>query len=125
MVACVAWKGVPSHTAPSISASLALLKPERSMVLGKGAGVTLDDMINVPSGTPSTLQYGLRFFNASTEADATFFNIVTNEDWTFTFQNVTPAPLPSTIDLSGFNNCLLYTSPSPRDQRGSRMPSSA
>ena len=26
--------------------------------------------------------------------------------------------------LSGFD-CLLYTSPSPRDQRGSRMPSSA
>ena len=25
----------------------------------------------------------------------------------------------------GPNNCLLYTSPSPRDQRGSRMPSSA
>jgi len=25
----------------------------------------------------------------------------------------------------GFNICLLYTSPSPRDQRGSRMPSSA
>ena len=24
-----------------------------------------------------------------------------------------------------FNTCLLYTSPSPRDQRGSRMPSSA
>ena len=24
-----------------------------------------------------------------------------------------------------FGNCLLYTSPSPRDQRGSRMPSSA
>ena len=34
-------------------------------------------------------------------------------------------------ELRGFNNecvgilCLLYTSPSPRDQRGSRMPSSA
>ena len=29
--------------------------------------------------------------------------------------------------VKGFesNNCLLYTSPSPRDQRGSRMPSSA
>ena len=25
----------------------------------------------------------------------------------------------------GYNDCLLYTSPSPRDQRGSRMPSSA
>ena len=30
------------------------------------------------------------------------------------------------VDLSKHNiNCLLYTSPSPRDQRGSRMPSSA
>ena len=27
--------------------------------------------------------------------------------------------------ISRFNDCLLYTSPSPRDQRGSRMPSSA
>ena len=27
--------------------------------------------------------------------------------------------------IAGFSNCLLYTSPSPRDQRGSRMPSSA
>ena len=28
-------------------------------------------------------------------------------------------------DLDSPKNCLLYTSPSPRDQRGSRMPSSA
>ena len=28
-------------------------------------------------------------------------------------------------NTSKFKNCLLYTSPSPRDQRGSRMPSSA
>ena len=27
--------------------------------------------------------------------------------------------------LDRYNDCLLYTSPSPRDQRGSRMPSSA
>ena len=27
--------------------------------------------------------------------------------------------------LTGTHTCLLYTSPSPRDQRGSRMPSSA
>ena len=27
--------------------------------------------------------------------------------------------------IHGYNGCLLYTSPSPRDQRGSRMPSSA
>ena len=28
-------------------------------------------------------------------------------------------------DFISFKSCLLYTSPSPRDQRGSRMPSSA
>ena len=28
-------------------------------------------------------------------------------------------------DYGGIHTCLLYTSPSPRDQRGSRMPSSA
>ena len=47
--------------------------------------------------------------------------------------NKFPANLPSTnggsISSADFNNdgypCLLYTSPSPRDQRGSRMPSSA
>ena len=36
----------------------------------------------------------------------------------------------STVHTDGFtvrlsSDCLLYTSPSPRDQRGSRMPSSA
>ena len=30
-----------------------------------------------------------------------------------------------TSDLGGFNGCLLYTSPSPRDRQKSRMPSSA
>ena len=29
------------------------------------------------------------------------------------------------VVVAGFQGCLLYTSPSPRDQRGSRMPSSA
>ena len=29
------------------------------------------------------------------------------------------------VEISKDRNCLLYTSPSPRDQRGSRMPSSA
>ena len=30
-----------------------------------------------------------------------------------------------THEIPPYNICLLYTSPSPRDQRGSRMPSSA
>ena len=30
-----------------------------------------------------------------------------------------------TGEIAGFTHCLLYTSPSPRDKRQSRMPSSA
>ena len=33
--------------------------------------------------------------------------------------------IPVYIEANHSNSCLLYTSPSPRDQRGSRMPSSA
>ena len=33
--------------------------------------------------------------------------------------------LPANLSEQGVSTCLLYTSPSPRDQRGSRMPSSA
>ena len=32
---------------------------------------------------------------------------------------------PSMLQIQRLSGCLLYTSPSPRDQRGSRMPSSA
>ena len=32
---------------------------------------------------------------------------------------------PEFKKISPFNNCLLYTSPSPRDRQKSRMPSSA
>ena len=33
--------------------------------------------------------------------------------------------LQELLEVGGGTGCLLYTSPSPRDQRGSRMPSSA
>ena len=33
--------------------------------------------------------------------------------------------IPLTVEVANAKHCLLYTSPSPRDQRGSRMPSSA
>ena len=36
--------------------------------------------------------------------------------------SISPSGLEASLDAQG---CLLYTSPSPRDQRGSRMPSSA
>ena len=38
--------------------------------------------------------------------------------------SMTATPIPRTLAIT-YHGCLLYTSPSPRDQRGSRMPSSA
>ena len=38
-------------------------------------------------------------------------------------EEYTPEEISALVDF--FKTCLLYTSPSPRDQRGSRMPSSA
>ena len=44
------------------------------------------------------------------------------------YKSINPADFNDYLDvlvLNEITNCLLYTSPSPRDQRGSRMPSSA
>ena len=50
-------------------------------------------------------------------------SIFNQKDLEFKFQK---GPIFSNIILiDEINSCLLYTSPSPRDQRGSRMPSSA
>ena len=43
----------------------------------------------------------------------------------FEVKSTTANANASTTQESGAGSCLLYTSPSPRDQRGSRMPSSA
>ena len=47
--------------------------------------------------------------------------------WTTTILNDTDFKLRNAYErwLNGINNCLLYTSPSPRDVEESRMPSSA
>ena len=68
-------------------------------------------------------------------------NIVTERDFTDEWggDGATPSPIavgvaiaPTAVDVGDTpaataidESCLLYTSPSPRDQRGSRMPSSA
>ena len=39
--------------------------------------------------------------------------------------NGTPTPAPGDTATAGVDDCLLYTSPSPRDRTRSRMPSSA
>ena len=57
----------------------------------------------------------------------------TIEAFQFTVENMKKETLPKWFENAikvnkaqiTINSCLLYTSPSPRDQRGSRMPSSA
>ena len=43
----------------------------------------------------------------------------------FAAQNIRMTVTARKSRINGLDTCLLYTSPSPRDQRGSRMPSSA
>ena len=53
---------------------------------------------------------------------------LTQTEWEIKFPNDSLAIASSGVLYSDITNpsyCLLYTSPSPRDQRGSRMPSSA
>ena len=49
----------------------------------------------------------------------------TGEDATDLFVGIDYEVGPGTLSAAYNETCLLYTSPSPRDQRGSRMPSSA
>ena len=55
----------------------------------------------------------------------TISNDVTLNNATATNVNVTGIATAATLEVTQINNCLLYTSPSPRDVEESRMPSSA
>ena len=54
-------------------------------------------------------------------------SMILSQSFVLTSNNepVAPNPKKTSFKSKGINICLLYTSPSPRDQRGSRMPSSA
>ena len=92
--------------------------------------------INVPAGTLKIDNYGVKF---GTNVTSAYFGFGDPNQAGFTGGTVAPTQItymaPTWINSAGYmsaqgdiisgNNCLLYTSPSPRDQRGSRMPSSA
>ena len=77
-------------------------------------------------GTGDTLRQGAIKVNQNFTdiytalGDGTNLTSITGVD-TARFADVSGIATNATL----FDNCLLYTSPSPRDQRGSRMPSSA
>ena len=74
-----------------------------------------------------------RFFSVDESENLTYFHsfdVDTSKSGTIDALEMTPREINGAIrELmeKGIGNitCLLYTSPSPRDQRGSRMPSSA
>ena len=70
--------------------------------------------ILVPIDTPGVEILGLMYVFGNDDAPHGHMHIRFND-----------VRVPASNMLLGEGRCLLYTSPSPRDQRGSRMPSSA
>ena len=66
---------------------------------------------------PADALFAVTVFSGQSHARMTAMNTSAAESAPGVITIVTAADVPV--------NCLLYTSPSPRDQRGSRMPSSA
>ena len=74
------------------------------------------------SAAPAASNTGLCIFRSDTKAievsDGTNYLSYNNDGITYDFSG-------SNTHSGVFDGCLLYTSPSPRDKRQSRMPSSA
>ena len=67
---------------------------------------------------PSALRNFASMFNLDVHKEVMAYKIYTEE-------NIQKAVLPINEFYEQYRNCLLYTSPSPRDPKTSRMPSSA
>ena len=83
-----------------------------SRIVFSGLGKTVEDMRRA-------MEVGVHCFNVESEAELEQLNQVALD-----IGQVAPVSIRVNPDVDA-KTCLLYTSPSPRDQRGSRMPSSA
>ena len=85
------------------------------------ARVTVEDCVDkVPNRFELVLLAGHRARNISTGAEITI-DRDNDKNPVVALREIAD----ETISPEDLKDCLLYTSPSPRDQRGSRMPSSA
>ena len=87
-----------------------------------GSGLDYDREV-ISSRTKDTPEPGGLYatvFRVRDTPEGKNFNSYTVDNRTITHQSIT-----TEWSIQWFNNCLLYTSPSPRDRQKSRMPSSA
>ena len=100
--------------------------PEKPSLFGGDAGQALTQHIinwSQLSLHPEVTKLCLvDIYNSLAPADQDFFRASREKMLNCTLEEFS-SKHPKNADA--LNNCLLYTSPSPRDQRGSRMPSSA
>ena len=113
-------QGVSFNTNLSLSNGLSVL-----------AGATYQDVSTIEQGIKSRQLLTERFTGTWT-VSYPFLDRKISVDYTGNVYSPMDLPLLGELDPRpaqspwwSIQNCLLYTSPSPRDQRGSRMPSSA
>ena len=99
-------------------------------VLSIGQTTTLDLSARTDAGTTVDVSDADWTSSDTSIATVSSSGVVTaggvNGDATITASfGILSASTVISVSSAPLNNCLLYTSPSPRDQRGSRMPSSA
>ena len=120
---CGRFTSRQEHTMKTITLAKTAVAAAIAGVPLAASAVQLEDYLIANSS------YEEAFFNANLNAS----DSARNEQIAYDFnmnaryqKTFTTLPRSWGYTLTGFANaCLLYTSPSPRDQRGSRMPSSA
>ena len=94
--------------------------------LGDGSVIS---QVGGPAGTTSVQNNALRLTSDAVGGQTGIYRIPalanSSNGWTANFDLTLRDTAGGSNPADGVSFCLLYTSPSPRDQRGSRMPSSA
>ena len=121
-----AWRSPKDKDIEDVSAAIRAVKD-----LGLETCATLGML--KPDQADALQDAGLDYYNHNLDTSPEFYGDIistrTYQDRLETLDNVRQSGMKvccgGIVGMGEDTNCLLYTSPSPRDQRGSRMPSSA
>ena len=129
---CFQYKWFEGVSPPGIAASRIALILMLSLLMSACAAPAKRDNMSIDATTRANYQPD-HFLSSRVSVGSVDGGEETNPMWTSEIGNSEfEAALRDSLETSKLLNspalsnfCLLYTSPSPRDQRGSRMPSSA